>query len=79
MRNAREVLRQKLLLKKTHREVAASLNVSVGAITGVLHRAGAAGIDVLDLAQLSDDGLEERLYGALRDFGIEQTKYRREK
>jgi transposase len=64
MRNLREVLRQKLLLKKTHREVAASLNVSVGAITGVLHRAQAAKLDVLELLQLGDDALEARLYGA---------------
>ncbi len=63
MRKTREVLRQKWFLKKTHREVAASLGVSVGAITGVLQRALAAKVDGLEVEQLTDEALEARLYG----------------
>ena len=39
MRKAREILRQKWALGRSHREVAESQGVSVGAITGILHRA----------------------------------------
>jgi hypothetical protein len=52
-------LRCRLVGKMGEKEMRA-----IPAITGVLHRAAGAGIDVLELAQLSDDALEERLYGA---------------
>ena len=37
MRSIREVLRQKWVLKKSHREVAHSLGISAGAVGGLSH------------------------------------------
>jgi transposase len=45
MRKTREILRQKWGLGRSHREVARSLSVSLGAISGALGRAEAAGLD----------------------------------
>ena len=45
MRSIREVLRQKLVLKKSHREVARSLGVSAGAVGSVMVRATELGLD----------------------------------
>ena len=45
MRKLREILRQKWPLARSHRQVAASLNVSVGTVTAVLRRATHAGLD----------------------------------
>ena len=42
MRNTREILRQKWLLKRTHRAVCASVGVSVGAVSLALSRAADA-------------------------------------
>jgi len=64
MRSTREVLRQKWVLKRTHREVAASLNIGVGTVTSILHKAEAAGLDWAGIAGLSDDELEARVYGS---------------
>ena len=43
MRNTREILRQKWLLKRTHRDVGTSVGVSVGAVSLALARAAASG------------------------------------
>jgi hypothetical protein len=64
MRKIREILRQKWVLACSHRQVAASLQVSIGTVTGVLRRATHAGLDWDQVQQLSDDVLEARLYGA---------------
>jgi transposase len=64
MRKTREILRQKWELGRTHREVAASVGLSLGAIALTLGRATAAGVDWAVAQALSDAALEERLYGA---------------
>jgi transposase len=63
MRKLREILRQKWPLARSHREVAASLQVSVGVVTSVLRRATHAGRDWAQVQSLADDVLEARLYG----------------
>jgi len=44
MRRTREILRQKWALGRSHREVARSLGVSTGAISGMLARAKSVGM-----------------------------------
>jgi len=61
MRKLREILRQKWTLARSHREVAASLQVSVGVVTSVLRRATHAGLDWAQVQQLADDLLAARL------------------
>jgi transposase len=64
MRKTREILRQKWLLGRSHRDVAASLGVSLGAIATTLQRARAAGLDWPTVEGLDEPTLEGRLYGA---------------
>ncbi len=64
MRQIREILRQKWTLACSHRQVAASLTVSLGTVTGVLRRATHAGLVWPQVQTLPDDALEARLYGA---------------
>ena len=64
MRKIREILRHKWAEGRSHREVAASLGVSVGAVSAAEQRARAAGLDWPTVATLDDAALEERLYGA---------------
>jgi hypothetical protein len=45
MRHLREVLRQKLDLKRSHREVARSVGVSNGSVAGAVSRAKTVGLD----------------------------------
>jgi len=67
MRKAREILRQKWALGRSHREVAESQGVSVGAITGIIHRAYSRGLSSWEVvASLSEDELEAQLYDAKR-------------
>ncbi len=63
MRKTREILRQKWELGRTHREVAASVGLSLGAVATTLGRAAAAGLDWAGTQALSDTALEERIYG----------------
>ena len=63
MRTTREILRQKWELKRTHRDVAASVGLSLGGVAVVLSRATKAGLDWAAVQGLSDDELEERVYG----------------
>jgi transposase len=63
MRSIREVLRQKLVLKKSHREVARSLGLSAGAVGSVMVRATELGLDWAAAETLAEDELEQRLYG----------------
>lgn len=64
MHQTREILRRKWSLGHSHREVARSLGVSVGAISAVLKRAAEAGLEDFEaLAVLSEPELEARLYG----------------
>ncbi len=66
MRHTREILRQKWLLRRSHREVARSLRVGLGTITRTVHRAEAAGLDWTQTQALADDVLQARLYGPRR-------------
>jgi transposase len=63
MRKTREILRQKWELGRTHREIAASVGQSLGAVATTLGRARAAGLDWAQTQALSDAALEERIYG----------------
>jgi len=64
MRQIREILHQKWVLGCSHRQVTASLRVSVGTVTAVLRRASHAGLDWAQVTALPDDALEACLYGA---------------
>jgi len=64
MRKTREILRQKWKLGRSHREVAASLGLSLGAVSGALARATAAGLSWDAVEALRDEAVEERLYRA---------------
>jgi transposase len=63
MRKTREILRQKWELGRTHREVAASVGVSLGGVAVTLSRAAMAGLDWPAVQALSDDALDRRVYG----------------
>ena len=63
MRHIREILRLKWGLKRSHRETARSLGISAGAVASVLSRATAIGLTSEALEGLTDDALEQRLYG----------------
>jgi len=62
MRKVREILRQKWVLRRTHRQVAESVGRSAGAVGGVIERARMAGLDLAAIETLDDDALEARLY-----------------
>lgn len=63
MRSVREVLRQKWALGRPHRDVAQSVGLGIGTVTGVLQRAEAAGVTWEVAQALTDEALEARLYG----------------
>ena len=63
MRKIREILRLKWVLKRSHRETARSLGISPGAVGSVLARAKAKALSWAGLETLSDDQLDELLYG----------------
>lgn len=63
MRNVREILRQKLQLKRTHREVAKAVGVSGGAVGSLMSRWKALGLSWEDAERLTDELLEQRLFG----------------
>ena len=62
MRKIQEILRQKWAQGRTHREVAASLGLSVGIVSATLERAQRAGVEPARVVELSDAELEARLY-----------------
>ena len=62
MRQIREVLRQKWVLGRPHREVAESLRVGLGTVCVVLEKAKHAGLDWPTVQTLTDEALEARLY-----------------
>ncbi len=64
MRNIKEILRQKWVLKRSHREVALSTGYSLGAVSATLKRAAEAGLDAVQLADLNDEQLAAKLYPA---------------
>lgn len=63
MRQVREILRQKWVLGRTHREVAQSVGLSAGAVGKVVGRAQAAGLTWAIAEPLDEEALEQKLYG----------------
>lgn len=64
MRQVKEILRQKLVLGRSHREVARSLGVSIGGVGETVIRARNAGLtDYAAVEQLAEEELEQKLYG----------------
>jgi len=62
MRRIREILRQKWVLKRSHREVARSLELSPASVANVVERAIAAAMDLAVVETMSDEELEAKLY-----------------
>lgn len=58
----REILRQKLVLGRSHREVAASVGVSVGKVSSVFTDAKAIGLAAASIDAMSDAELEAQMY-----------------
>lgn len=63
MRQVREILRQKHVLGRSHRQIAASVGVSPGGVSGTLKRAELVGIDWATSQTMTEDEIEQRLYG----------------
>ena len=64
MSKTKEILRQKWLLGRSHRQVASSLSVSAGVVGSMLARAAKAGLTKwCDVEALDDAELDRRLYG----------------
>ncbi len=62
MLQLREILRQKLALGRSHREVASALGISASSVSGVVVMARAHGLDMGQVEALHDDELQELLY-----------------
>lgn len=63
MRHIREILRLKWSLKRSHREAARSLGITAGAVASALSRATPIGLTLETAEGLTDEALEQRLYG----------------
>jgi len=63
MRQIREILRLKWTLQRSHRETARSVGVSAGSVAAVVSRATHQGLTWEAVTALTDDQLEERLWG----------------
>src|SRR5262249_41785484 len=63
MRHIREILRLKWHLQRSHRDTARSLGISAGAVASVIGRARGIGLTWDALDGLTDEALEQRLYG----------------
>jgi hypothetical protein len=66
------VLRQKWVLERGHRDVCASLGVSLGSVSIILGRASDAGLTWADVEKLNDEELESRLYGPAQSVGSQR-------
>jgi transposase len=64
MQHLREILRQKLALGRSHREVARSLSISPSTVAGVFAIARSLGLDAPAVEALTDAELEARMYPA---------------
>jgi transposase len=62
MQQLREILRQKLVLKRSHRQVARALGISSSTVAGVSIDARSLGLDAAVVDALTDAELEARLY-----------------
>ena len=65
MKNIREILRQKWVLQRTHRDIASSKTIGLGTITKITDSAKRAGLTWEVVQELSDEELEARVYGTL--------------
>jgi transposase len=63
MQKLREILRHKLELGRSHRQVARALGISAGSVAGAATRVKALGLDWAAVCALDDEALETRLYG----------------
>jgi len=63
MQNVREILRQKLELKRSHRAVAKALGISNGGVGSLMVRWQALGLEWADVKEMPEAELEQRLYG----------------
>ena len=63
MRQIREILRQKLLMQRSNRDAARSLGISNGKVSETASRARELGLTWEEIAKLSDDALDVRLFG----------------
>jgi transposase len=63
MDKIREILRHKWHLGHPHRQVAEALGISAGGVGTTVTRAQEAGLDWEQVTQLSDEALQQRLYG----------------
>jgi transposase len=63
MYQAREILRQKLTLKSTHRLIMEAVGVSMGTVSKVATRAALLGLLWEEIETLDDEALDARLYG----------------
>lgn len=63
MRHIREILRLKWTLRRSHRDTARSLGISAGSVAAVVTRAKAMALTWETVLTLSDDALEQSLYG----------------
>ncbi len=64
MHRLREILRQKLVLKSSHRDVADAVGVSLGLVSRVFTRASTLALTMEQVDALDDDALEARFYEA---------------
>lgn len=62
MHHVGEILRQKLALKRSHRQVAWSLGISPSTVAKIVTDAAALGLDLAAVEALTDSELEEKLY-----------------
>lgn len=74
MRKVREILRRKQDLGLSHREVAEGLGVSVGVVSKVVNRCKLAGMTWSDVAGMTDEEVEARLYGRSQPFRRSRPK-----
>ncbi len=64
MRQVKEILRQKWLLRRSHREIARSVGVGAGSVSETVSRATKVGLDRWEfVSEMDEDDLEQRLYG----------------
>ena len=64
MRKTREILRCLWVLGRSHRETASCTGMSAGTVGHTVQRARGAELDWAAVAQLTDEQLEQRLYGS---------------
>lgn len=74
MRKIREIIRLKLVLKRSHRETARSLGVSLGSVGSVMARIREKGLSWSKVGELSDERLEQLLYGPRLPGGVERPE-----